>query len=78
MYFRPFTVKVGAEQKGFETGSPRPVLALRLTADGETELLLSTDDGGLSWVDREFAQVVEAEGAAMKEPPRARKTRKAR
>ncbi len=75
MYFRPFTVRVGAEQRGFESGAPRPVLAIRQTVDGETELLLSTDEGGLSWVDRGFAQAVEMDGLAVEE---LRKPRKAR
>jgi len=72
MYFIPFTVRVGAEQKGFESGAARPVIAMRLTSDGETELLLATDGGGLSWVDRDFVQVVDtgaAGSAAGAQPP---------
>ncbi|HVO38987.1 MAG TPA: hypothetical protein VMV03_08160 [Spirochaetia bacterium] len=60
MYFTPISIRVGAEQKGFESGAARPVIAMRLTSGGETELLLATDDGGLSWVDRDFVTVVSA------------------
>jgi hypothetical protein len=66
MYFIPFSIRVKAEQKGFESGAARPVIAMRLTSDGETELLLATDDGGLSWVDRDFVTVV---GAGAQNPP---------
>lgn len=85
MYFTPFSIRVGAEQKGFESGAARPVIAMRLTGDGETELLLATDDGGLSWVDRDFVTVVGAgaqhpvaTGAEQKpEAPEGRRKRRA-
>ncbi len=68
MYFKAFVVKVLKDQQGFKTGSSRPVIAMRLTGEGETELLLSTDDGELAWVDREFVEVIEIEQLASTKP----------
>jgi hypothetical protein len=51
MYFKNFRVKVDSKKEGFVSKEKRDVVALKIIG-GVTHLLLSDDEGRLTWVDR--------------------------
>jgi hypothetical protein len=75
MYFKAFFVTVTGGAPGFDSETPRPVIAMRLVEqegdeEAETEVLIANDDGLLAWVERSHLRVVEASGPGPRTAPR--------